>query len=302
MKDKIIAKVNHFIEDMHTSFKDPSLTKIFKIDFITLFIAVIFIAGFLLTVNFLSTDISQGMTSEELSAGLLDSSPEELNDVLIKIKVLVLFLVIVGPIILLAISLIYGYSRHKLIDKLQDHKSKKSLSIKDFIKKKWIWSWLWLIILLSIIFTLSTFIYLFLKYGLVFIYVIFWPQKQMLWEQITYFLNFIYFIYLLFTLFIIEQTLVKTHKTWESISVGFSSIFKNFGKTSLSVITSGIILTLIHFIIIYPASLFLGHYWILFIQLIIAVLFLSWSRIYFLQIIGERKNKHHKEQKHKKEE
>ncbi|MAG60861.1 hypothetical protein CL619_03685 [archaeon] len=295
MKDKIKTRLNTFVEDIHSSFKNPKLKHVLKVDIACLIIASLLIVGFFLTVNFLSMNISQGMTGDELSADMLESSPEELEGLLLKIKFLVLFLVILGPIILIALALTYGYSRHLLIHKLQEHSSHKSLTVKDFIKKKWVWGWLWLILLLTIIFSIIIFIYLVIKYGLVLLYVMLLPKEQLLWEQITIFLNIIVGVYLLFTLFIIEQELVKTHRAWKSISSGFSTIQKNFKRTTYAVFISFIILAIVHFVIIYPASQFLGQWWILFIQLILAVLFLSWSRIYFLQILGRRVD--HKEHK-----
>lgn len=289
MKNKIISSMKDFTKRLTDSFKSNSLKQVLKIDFLSLILIIVLLGSFLLTVNYLTSTISQGMDGDELGASMLDASQDELNSLLFKVRALVLFFFILGPIILLILALIYGYSRHKVVEHLDHHKSK--LSIKDFFKKKWIWSWLGLIILLTIIFSLIIFIFMVIKYALVLVYVFFLPQEQLLWEQIVYVFNFIFGVCILFLIFLIEHSLVKTHKAWKSISEGFSIFFDNFKKTTLAVLSSVIILTLFHFIIIYPVSRFLGNIWIIILQLIIAVLFLSWSRVYLLEILKEKKHK-----------
>ncbi len=303
MKDKIISQTKSFLQELRNSFTSPALKSVLKIDFISLIIAALLIAVFLFSVSGIANSISNGMTSDQLGAAMLDAEPEELEHLLFQLKSLFLFLVILAPVMLAAISTIYGYSRQLIISKLKHTLASTKMTVKDFVKKKYIFRWLWLILLLTVIFAIIITLYLFVKYGVLLIFVMF-MQDEYFWNQIATVMNTFLGVYLLFTIFTIEHELVKSNKTWGSISQGFITIFLNFKKVSLTVLTSIIILSLTNFIIIAPVTIYIGQMWAIICQAILAVLFISWSRVYLWQVLNKHEAHKHKETtlpKHHKE-
>lgn len=289
MNKMIQTKVRAWFKELKASWKREEFLSVLKVDITSVALAVAIVALYFFVINIISISITGGLTGEQLSASMLHASAPELEQMLTKVRVLVFFMAIVGILILLLTSLIYGYSRHKVIEALNhSHKHQQStISIKEFFKQKLYLKWLWMTIIMSVIATILYVIYIFLRYALVMIYVMFLPQEQFLWEQIAVILNVFVALLLLHVLFNIEAQLVQSKKSWSSISAGFSRSMKQYKEALAKSVTVVLMYILANFIILYPLSrmiysptVFIG------IQLVIVVLFFSWARVYFHQKWG----------------